>query len=70
MLKNFQLHFPPKALQAESDAWRAVIHLNLVRSVNFILDLLSNTIPSHATPYASSSGCATTTPSVRPTRAR
>ena len=54
MLKNYQLHFTPKALQAESDAWRAVIHLNLVRSVNFILDLLSNTIPSHATPYASS----------------
>ncbi|KZT28152.1 G-alpha-domain-containing protein [Neolentinus lepideus HHB14362 ss-1] len=41
MLKNFQLHFTPKAFKAESGAWRAVIHLNLVRSVNFILDLLS-----------------------------
>ncbi|GBE87528.1 G-protein alpha subunit [Sparassis crispa] len=40
MLKNFQLHFAPKAFQAETEAWRAVIHLNLVRSVNFILDLL------------------------------
>ncbi|TFK49487.1 G-alpha-domain-containing protein [Heliocybe sulcata] len=41
MLKNFQLSFTPKAFKAESGAWRAVIHLNLVRSVNFILDLLS-----------------------------
>ncbi|EPQ53559.1 G-alpha-domain-containing protein [Gloeophyllum trabeum ATCC 11539] len=41
MLKNFQLQFTPKAFKAESGAWRAVIHLNLVRSVNFILDLLS-----------------------------
>ena len=54
MLKNFQLAFTPKALQAESDAWRAVIHLNLVRSVNFIIDLLSNVMPSHTTPYGSS----------------
>ncbi|KAI0930624.1 hypothetical protein AcV5_007288 [Taiwanofungus camphoratus] len=41
MLKNFQFHFAPKAFQAESEAWRAVIHLNLVCSVNFILNLLS-----------------------------
>ncbi|RDX54681.1 G-protein alpha subunit [Lentinus brumalis] len=54
MLKNFQLAFTPKALQAESDAWRAVIHLNLVRSVNFIIDLLSNTVAPHSTPYGSS----------------
>ncbi|KAI0746950.1 guanine nucleotide binding protein, alpha subunit [Daedaleopsis nitida] len=54
MLKNFQLYFAPKALQAESDAWRAVIHLNLVRSVNFILDLLSNTIAANTSPYAPS----------------
>ncbi|KZT68898.1 G-protein alpha subunit [Daedalea quercina L-15889] len=40
MLKNFQLHFAPEAFHAESEAWRAVIHLNLIRSVNFILDLL------------------------------
>ncbi|KAH9933905.1 guanine nucleotide binding protein, alpha subunit [Fomitopsis serialis] len=40
MLKNFQLYFAPGAFHAEADAWRAVIHLNLVRSVNFILDLL------------------------------
>ncbi|EJF63820.1 G-protein alpha subunit [Dichomitus squalens LYAD-421 SS1] len=43
MLKNFQLHFTPRAFRAEGDAWRAVIHLNLVRSVNYIIDLLSHT---------------------------
>ncbi|KAI9065633.1 G-alpha-domain-containing protein [Trametes sanguinea] len=46
MLKNFQIHFAPNALRAESDAWRAVIHLNLVRSVNFMLDALTRPIPS------------------------
>lgn len=42
MLKNFQMYFAPKAFRAELVLWRAVIHLNLVRSVNFILDLLSS----------------------------
>ncbi|KAI0371216.1 G-alpha-domain-containing protein [Pilatotrama ljubarskyi] len=46
MLKNFQIRFAPNALRAESDAWRAVIHLNLVRSVNFILDVLTNSSAS------------------------
>ena len=49
MLKNFQLYFTPKALQAETDAWRAVIHLNLVRSVNFVLDVLSSHTAAAAT---------------------
>ncbi|KAH9938925.1 G-alpha-domain-containing protein [Amylocystis lapponica] len=40
MLKNFQLNFAPAAFHAETEAWRAVIHLNLVHSVIFILDLL------------------------------
>ncbi|KAJ7057833.1 guanine nucleotide binding protein, alpha subunit [Mycena amicta] len=40
VLKNLQLYFAPKAFQAEAEAWRPVIHLNLVRSVNFILGLL------------------------------
>ncbi|CDO73675.1 hypothetical protein BN946_scf185015.g3 [Trametes cinnabarina] len=46
MLKNFQIHFSPNALRSESDAWRAVIHLNLVRSVNFIIDTLTKPSPS------------------------
>ncbi|KAF7289911.1 hypothetical protein MIND_01366000 [Mycena indigotica] len=40
VLKNLQLYFAPKAFQAEAEAWRPVIHLNLVRSVNFVLGLL------------------------------
>ncbi|KAJ6590515.1 guanine nucleotide binding protein, alpha subunit [Mycena vulgaris] len=46
ILKNFQLHFAPKAFQAEAEAWRPVIHLNLVRSVNFVLGLLDIRHPS------------------------
>ncbi|EPS97641.1 hypothetical protein FOMPIDRAFT_1024939 [Fomitopsis schrenkii] len=41
LLKNFQIQFAPKAFQAEVDAWRAVIQLNLVRSVNVILAYLT-----------------------------
>ncbi|KAG7091963.1 hypothetical protein E1B28_008352 [Marasmius oreades] len=40
ILKNFQLHFSPKAFQEQSELWRPVVHLNLVRSVNFILNVL------------------------------
>jgi hypothetical protein len=46
VLKNFQLQFSPKAFQAQTLAWRPVIQLNLVRSVNFILDLLGVSNPS------------------------
>ncbi|KDQ60246.1 hypothetical protein JAAARDRAFT_32626 [Jaapia argillacea MUCL 33604] len=53
VLKNFQMQFTPKAFKAESGAWRAVIHLNLVRSVNFILDLISS--PSSSPTLASTS---------------
>ncbi|KIJ96986.1 hypothetical protein K443DRAFT_633416 [Laccaria amethystina LaAM-08-1] len=41
VLKNFELHFAPKAFEAEAEVWRPVIHLNLVRSVNFILNFLA-----------------------------
>ncbi|KAF8882175.1 guanine nucleotide binding protein, alpha subunit [Gymnopilus junonius] len=40
VLKNFQLHFAPKAFEIEAEVWRPVIHLNLVRSVNFIVNLV------------------------------
>lgn len=40
ILKQFQLKYAPKALQSESEAWRAVVQLNLVRTVNFILDVI------------------------------
>ncbi|KAI0371122.1 G-protein alpha subunit [Pilatotrama ljubarskyi] len=43
MIKNFQLYFCPSSFQAETEAWRAVIHLNLARFVNHLLYVLSNT---------------------------
>ena len=41
-LSDFQLAFAPKAWHAERASWRAFIQLNLVRSVNQILDVLSS----------------------------
>ena len=41
MIKNFQLYFCPTSFYAEAEAWRAVIHLNLVRHVNHILEVIS-----------------------------
>ncbi|KAI0047704.1 G-alpha-domain-containing protein [Auriscalpium vulgare] len=41
ILRNFQLKFTPASFHAEAAAWRAVIDLNLVRSVTFLLSLLS-----------------------------
>ncbi|KAF9256608.1 G-alpha-domain-containing protein [Marasmius fiardii PR-910] len=52
ILKNFQLHFSPKAFQEQSELWRPVIHLNLVRSVNFILNVL---LPPKGPPSPASS---------------
>ncbi|KAI0032591.1 G-alpha-domain-containing protein [Vararia minispora EC-137] len=42
MLRNFQLKFTPTAFAAERAAWRAVIDLNIVRSVRYILDVLAS----------------------------
>ncbi|KAI0324728.1 G-alpha-domain-containing protein [Cubamyces sp. BRFM 1775] len=52
-LKNFQLAFAPKAWRAERASWRAVIQLNLVRSINLILDILSQEM-SKAAPQPTS----------------
>ncbi|THH19627.1 hypothetical protein EW146_g1600 [Bondarzewia mesenterica] len=54
MLRNFQLQFTPQAFRKEAEAWRAVIHLNLVRSVTFILNLLSDTRTSVPPPSPAS----------------
>ncbi|CCM00780.1 uncharacterized protein FIBRA_02822 [Fibroporia radiculosa] len=40
-LKNFQLMNSPKAFRAERASWRAVIHLNIVRSIRMILDVMA-----------------------------
>ncbi|KAG8802553.1 hypothetical protein FRC17_006385, partial [Serendipita sp. 399] len=47
-LKNFQLHYAPKAFEAERMQWKTVIHLNIVRSIRKINDAL--------TTYAASRG--------------
>ncbi|KAI0824950.1 G-alpha-domain-containing protein [Trametes gibbosa] len=60
-LKNFQLAFAPKAWQAERASWRAVIQLNLVRSINTILDVLSAEMAA-----AHAAHSPTTTPFLRP----
>ncbi|KAJ7928851.1 G-protein alpha subunit-domain-containing protein [Mycena leptocephala] len=49
ILKHIRIHLSPKTFQAEVEAWRLVIHLNLVRSVNFVLSLLEI---RHPTPHA------------------
>ncbi|KAI0645404.1 G-protein alpha subunit [Trametes meyenii] len=41
MIKNFQLYFCPSSFHAETEAWRAVIHLTLVRLVDYLLPVLS-----------------------------
>ncbi|KAJ7735552.1 guanine nucleotide binding protein, alpha subunit [Mycena maculata] len=40
-LKNFQLMVAPQAFRAERASWRAIIHLNVIRSVRIILDALA-----------------------------
>ncbi|KAI0292902.1 guanine nucleotide binding protein, alpha subunit [Russula brevipes] len=55
ILRNFQLKYAPTAFHAEADAWRAVIDLNLVRSVTFLLNLLEECSSPVGSPAASSS---------------
>ncbi|EJD05492.1 G-alpha-domain-containing protein [Fomitiporia mediterranea MF3/22] len=43
-LRNFQLNLAPRAFQADAEAWRTVIHLNLLISVNFLLDILRESL--------------------------
>lgn len=62
---DFQLAFAPKAWQAERASWRAVIQLNLVRSINSILDVLSQEMAS-----SPSTTSPTTSPFMRPTTAQ
>jgi hypothetical protein len=55
ILRNFQLQYAPTAFHAEAAAWRAVIDLNLVRSVTFLLNLLEESSPTSPSPSPSSS---------------
>lgn len=44
---DFQLTFAPQAWAAERASWRAVVQLNLVRSINLILDSLAQELAAH-----------------------
>ncbi|KAJ7155205.1 guanine nucleotide binding protein, alpha subunit [Mycena filopes] len=46
-LKNFQLMYEPQAFRAERASWRAIIHLNILRSLQIILDAVA--LASNAT---------------------
>ncbi|KAG8751427.1 hypothetical protein FRC14_007916 [Serendipita sp. 396] len=47
-LKNFQLHYAPKAFEAERMRWKTVILLNIVRSIRKINDALTTYSASRA----------------------
>lgn len=54
-LKNFQLMNSPKAFREERASWRAVVQLNVVRSVRTILGVLSEASgPTSSTPKPAS----------------
>ncbi|KAJ7932073.1 guanine nucleotide-binding protein alpha-4 subunit [Mycena leptocephala] len=49
-LKNFQLINSPKAFKAEHASWRAVVHLNVVRSVRLIINALAEAEAAASSP--------------------
>ncbi|KAI0827068.1 G-alpha-domain-containing protein [Trametes gibbosa] len=51
-LKNFQLMNTPKAFRAERASWRAVVQLNVVRSIRVILEAMAEAQAYHATTYS------------------
>ncbi|KZT64352.1 G-alpha-domain-containing protein [Daedalea quercina L-15889] len=62
-VKNFQLAYAYSQFIEERSAWRAVIHLNLVRSVNTILDVLSRELSrSSSQPHSPRSTSPTRSP--------
>ncbi|KAF8577131.1 G-alpha-domain-containing protein [Ramaria rubella] len=44
-LKNFQIHYAPQSWREERACWRAVIQLNLIRSVALVLDTAASAPP-------------------------
>ncbi|KAF9495284.1 G-alpha-domain-containing protein [Pleurotus eryngii] len=67
-LKNFQLMHSPKAFRAERALWKAVIQLNIVRSIRLILDSMTEAQEAHSSPspstYSTSSSSRPTSPLV------
>ncbi|KAF8886520.1 guanine nucleotide binding protein, alpha subunit [Infundibulicybe gibba] len=52
-LKNFQLMYEPKAFRTERASWRAVIQLNIVRSIHLILEAMGRAQANAHTPSGS-----------------
>ncbi|KAF8872422.1 guanine nucleotide binding protein, alpha subunit [Infundibulicybe gibba] len=52
-LRQFQRLYTPTAFREERILWRAVIQLNIVRSIRTILDALSPLSHSHTSPHSS-----------------
>ncbi|KAA1477742.1 G-alpha-domain-containing protein [Dentipellis sp. KUC8613] len=50
---DLQMTYAPRAWDEQRSSWRAVIQLNLIRSINIILDVLTSMSPPH-TPNTSS----------------
>ncbi|EIM80220.1 G-alpha-domain-containing protein [Stereum hirsutum FP-91666 SS1] len=68
-LKNFQMQYARTTWLAERSSWRAVIQLNLLRSINNIIDHLSHALstvppsPTNTTTLPNSSGSGSSPPS-------
>ncbi|KAE9408619.1 G-protein alpha subunit [Gymnopus androsaceus JB14] len=54
-LKNFQLINSPKAFRAEKASWRAVVQLNVARSIRIILDAMSLAQQQQSSPLSPTS---------------
>ncbi|KAH9924391.1 guanine nucleotide binding protein, alpha subunit [Fomitopsis serialis] len=68
-VKNFQLTYAYSQFIEERSAWRAVIHLNLVRSVNTILDVIGRELSrSSSQPQSPRSSSPTRSPRPSTTR--
>ncbi|KAL0579767.1 hypothetical protein V5O48_002261 [Marasmius crinis-equi] len=66
-IKNFQLISQPKAFRAELPLWRAIIQLNVTRSVRIILDAMSAAqATGSSTSLASASPLSDYSPTSRP----
>ncbi|KAI0312036.1 G-alpha-domain-containing protein [Amylostereum chailletii] len=64
-LKNFQMKYAADAWQEERLSWRAVIQLNLIRSITLIVDLLNDAIAT-STPSGSGPSSPISSPRIVP----
>jgi guanine nucleotide-binding protein subunit alpha len=67
VLKNFQICLAPEAFKSERELWRPVIHLNLVRSINFVITFITSTrsVPAREGEPSRPSNSSLITPEIR-----